>query len=141
MGLNHLYDLYSGQVWSSGPMILIYRTSILLPIVDIAGVLVILGAVVYYRTYEPTKEQVVVVRGKLVLLAGFVIETIAILIHAFGLLVAFSYPEAALQTVDYIAALIMGDVASLGIGILAFATTMVGILLGGVHKGVEFKVS
>ncbi|MFX1607103.1 MAG: hypothetical protein ACFFDD_14510 [Promethearchaeota archaeon] len=140
MGLNHLYNLYSGEVWSSGPMILIYRTSILLPIVDIAGLLVIFGAVVYYTTYEPTNEPVVVARGKLITLVGFVIGTIAILVHVFGLVAAFSYPEAAWQTADDIAARIGGDVVSLGIAFVAFATTMIGILVGGVHKGVEFKV-
>lgn len=121
-------------------MILIYRTSILLPIVDFAGLLVILGAIVYYSTYESTKEPVVVARGKLIMLVGFVIETIAILVHVFGLVVAFSYPEAALRTADEIAPLIMGDVVSLGIATVAFATTMIGILVGRVHKGVEFKV-
>lgn len=140
MGLNHLYDLYSGEVWSSGPRPLIYRTSPLLPIVDFAGLLVILGAVVYYITYEPTREPVVVARGQLVILVGFVIETLAILVHAFGLAVAFTHPEAALLTAEDIAALIMGDVASLGIAAVAFATTRIGILVGGVHRGGEFKV-
>jgi hypothetical protein len=140
MGLTHLYYLYSGWIWSSGPHPLMYVTSPLLPIVDIAGLLVILGAVVYFRTYEPINEPVVVTRGKLIILVGFVIEITAILVHVFGLVAAFSYPEAALQTADDIATLMIGDVTSLGIAIVAAATTAFGILVGGVHKGVEFKV-
>ncbi|MGY5872146.1 MAG: hypothetical protein RTV72_07885 [Candidatus Thorarchaeota archaeon] len=139
LGLDHLYYLYSGEIWSSGPyeMILIHRSSILVPIVDIAGLLVILGAVLYYNTDQSTKEPVAVTRGKLILIVSFVIEIIAILVHVFGLVVAFSYPEVALQTADNIAALIIGDVFSLGIAFVALATTLIGILIGGVHKGMK----
>ncbi|NHI89845.1 MAG: hypothetical protein EAX87_10000 [Candidatus Thorarchaeota archaeon] len=142
MGLDHLYYLYSGEIWNSGPHLQIYihRTSILVPIVDVAGLLVILGAVVYFRTYKPTNEPVVVARGKLIILVGFVIGIAAILVHAFGVVVAFTYPEAALQTVDYIVVSMMGDVTSLGIAIVAVAITAIGILVGGVRKGVKFKV-
>lgn len=136
----HLYYLYSGWVWSSGPHPLMYVTSPLLPIVDIAGLLVILGAVVYFRTYKPTNTPVVVARGKLIILVGFAIEITAILVHVFGLVAAFSYPEAALQTADDIARLMMGDATSLGIAIVAVGTTAIGILVGGVHKGVKLKV-